>query len=222
MRKIACLAACLFAGSVNAGIIINNSVTGSIYNDFDGLAEGNIAGLLTQTGASYGERFTGQTLVAGSFDTLLGTPSTPLTLEANAVVVDNIGILMLGSGMIYGDRNARIGEGALSILLDNETDVFGFDIVGSDGGGLFLTQFFGSDGTLLGSFAQTASDSFFGFEVESGALIRGVSITNTDPGGLAYDNFTFNSVASVPEPASIALLGLGLAGIGFSRRKKGA
>lgn len=33
-------------------------------------------------------------------------------------------------------------------------------------------------------------------------------------------DFTFNQVSAVPEPASIILLGLGLVGIGFSRKKK--
>ena len=36
----------------------------------------------------------------------------------------------------------------------------------------------------------------------------------------AMDNFTFNQAASVPEPTTLALLGIGLAGMGFKRRQR--
>lgn len=47
---------------------------------------------------------------------------------------------------------------------------------------------------------------------------------DTDPGTgqIWLDGIVVDYVASVPEPASIALFGIGLAGLGFSRRKKTA
>lgn len=89
------------------------------------------------------------------------------------------------------------------------------------------------DGLLSGStlFSQVftinddapifTNSNFLGIDTLNIYTFSGVD-AGTPGGGkhVAIDNFTINESVSVPEPASIALLGLGLAGIGFSRKKK--
>lgn len=201
--------ACSLSPPAVAVVISNNSVSGTIVNTFEDQGTGNVAGFITQSGATYGERFAGQTLVSAGFDTLSGTPSNPLSLLANSSVASNIGILSFNSSLTaYGDLNNAVGEGALSILLSSGTDVFGFNVVGTNGGTL-TAQFFGQNGTILGSITAGAiTNGFFGFS--STDPIFGVSLTNTDPAGIAYDNFTFNqSSVTVPGP----IVGAGIPGL---------
>ena len=217
----AALATAGMLGHANAVIISDNTVSGTTTNTFDALPDGNVPAFISQTGATYGEGFAGQTLsTAGGFDSFLGLPTAPLTLLANPVLGDNIGILTVASPVIYGDLGFAIGEGAVSILFAAPTGILGFDVVGTDGGN-FTVEFFGSDGSLLGAITQLATDSFFGFSGTAGELIAGVSITNTDPAGIGFDNVTFNGT-SIPEPASLWLLGAGLVIVSARARQRRA
>ena len=65
-------------------------------------------------------------------------------------------------------------------------------------------QFFDISGALLASITQPLSrrDALLRLPDDSRLVIAAVSLTNTDPAGIAYDNVQFYR-AVVPEPATL-------------------
>lgn len=179
---------------------------------------------LTMPGVSFSERFVGQTLSysAGS-DVLSGTPIGSLTLQAG-VAGENIRVAQEGSNKgIDGHSIGSLGgEGSIALLFDQDQRDVGIVVLGGHGGTATF-DFWGSDGSLIHSLSTSSLGlvNYFGFSREFGEEdIAGISIWNTDPGGIGFDDISF-SATTVPVPAAAWLFGaalMGLVGIGRKRR----
>ena len=122
--------------------------------------------------------------------------------------------------------NTPRSEGWELTFSSNVTAV-GVDIFQNNGGGAQFGQdifaavdVFGNGG-LLGSFLATIPSGqagFFGVTSDSD-LITSITINERNSFDV-IDNVSFGSASSVPEPATITLLGLGLLGFGLSKRRK--
>ena len=106
----------------------------------------------------------------------------------------------------------------------------GINSFSADFGGVFDPQnvhlYAYSGSTLLGSVAGTATTGQFKLSISSASLIDRIVITpGTYDDWVGVDNIAFERAAAgpvgVPEPASMALVALGLAGLGFARRRQG-
>jgi len=143
------------------------------------------------------------TITTGGDDFFIGAPGS--FGEAN-----NLGIVC---GSPSG--NSSCEEGMQIAFLSDVSNLTFASFGASSGDNVEVSAFFGA--TLLGSLTVTTNTAI---DFSAFGTISSLSFAdNSTAAGIGFGDFDFN-VASVPEASSIMLLGLGLAGLGFTRRKK--
>jgi hypothetical protein len=228
----------MFATSVGAAPINQvpyASLTGAEVITFDDIVGSGGAGTnynatFVSGGAGFGERFAGQTLgAAGDFDTLSGSPSAGLNTLAGApnqnldVLIFGGTNVMTGLGNLGYPNFGAVGEGSFAVVFSTDQSEFGFQLVGGNGGSATV-DFFARDGRLIAEIVvNNLADDFYGFSRDGGIKdIAGITITNTDPAGIGFDNLKHDvktDVGTAPEPATIGLLGLALLCMVYARRR---
>jgi len=189
----------------------------------------NYDGILASGGASFAERFVGQSNTpVGVFDALSGTPSGPLALAIGAAGENLNVFLNAGTNVLTGlgplgfpDFDA-VGEGSIAVLFANDQSEFGFQLVGGNQGTATI-DFFRRDGSLIDRIVLAGlADSFYGFSRDGGlADIAGISIFNDDPGGIGFDNLKYDvATTQVPEPSALVLLLSGGIALLFAARRR--
>jgi len=198
MKKIVCLFTCLFIGSANAGII-----------DFEGLPQSAACGSpFTSLSASGFNFTTGHSHICNPTRTDLAFNGTDwFAHDSNSTIT-----MTEASNSLFDFNGFDLAE-----IFINQSSLT-LTVTGFLSGGGTVSQLYTTDGINDGGGALA---DFQTFSLNS-SFSNLTSVTFSGALNYGLDNLIVNESVPVPEPTSLALLALGLAGIGYARKKKSA
>lgn len=216
MKTIVYLFICLFAGTVNANLITNGSFENASIDPDDGShAVGPFARLAAGDSSIFGwDILNGGIDYIGSsiWDASDGTRSIDLdsaTAGAPGSIEQTFSTTASLTYTVQFDMAGNYAGGPaikpLEVSIDGVASFFNFDSTGKSGTAMGWTNMM---------FSFVANDNLATLNFKS-------LLVAPDTGfGAAIDNVSVDlSSVTVPEPSSLALFGLGFAGIGFARKK---
>ena len=229
---VGCALGFLVSSSADATIIQGGSTAGLALFDFETVPNTTSPwtpfATISGPGLTIGERLTGQTTTpSGDFDIVSGTPTTPLSIDSTVPAVFGfpsstvlaisewrLRELLVGrQAALSGKAPSRSSSRPIRRPLASMSDTA---IRPTRCRSCSMAVQANLLDTLAGTHSACADveDSLV-FSVESGPLIAAITVNNTDPGGLGFDDIRY----VVPEPSTGLLLALGLLGAAALRRR---
>jgi len=149
-----------------------------------------------------------------------------LTLQTPFPNDPGFDLILVGAGTVGNPSKAvfaTVPSDTLDLLF-NAANAVGMDVLISSSDEIVDVSIFGTGNILLNSFAVSATSAgvFFGVISDMGPIERINLSSRSNPsqgtGGWfeGVDNIAFGTI---PEPTTLALMGLGLAGIGYRRHR---